>query len=355
MRLGYRSLLFGIVVMTILSVTVIANERIKTFTFEGINSVNIQTASGSITICPGSENKFVVELKNDLEEPDLLNPEVEADNGELSVAEHFRGNNVRGEIYWTVFVPPSAILKTIECHSASGDMQFEKIKVDFVKTESASGNVVVDSINAKEFEFSTASGSINVKDCGVDFIEVNSASGDISVDSVHARELEFSAASGSIIVKDGDADFVKSNSASGDISFSSVQAKELELSAASGSIMVEDCVIDELGKMTSASGDVELYLPRLPSMRLDASSASGDVTLKVFQFGENFAMTLMKREDKGRIQCPFEYTESETIRLHTNDDYLTDRYTVKRGKGGPEIRLVTASGTIKIETNSKGK
>jgi DUF4097 and DUF4098 domain-containing protein YvlB len=317
MRLGYRSLLFGIVVMTILSVTVIANERIKTFTFEGINSVNIQTASGSITICPGSENKFVVELKNDLEEPELLNPEVETDNGELSIAEHFRGNSVRGEIFWTVYVPPSAIIKKIACQSASGDMQFERIKGELIKTASASGNVVVDSIHAKEFEFSTASGSITVDDCTVDFVEASSASGDISINSAFA--------------------------------------KELKLSVASGSITVEDCDIAELGEIATASGEVELFLPALPSERLEASSASGDVTLKVPQFGENFAMTLMKREDKGRIKCPFEYTERETIRLHTNDDYLTDRYTVKRGKGGPDIRLVTASGTIKIETNSKGK
>jgi DUF4097 and DUF4098 domain-containing protein YvlB len=317
MRSVYCCLLLSIVVMTVFSVTVIASERIKTFTFEGINSVNIQTVSGNIRICSGNESELVVELKNDLEKPEMLSPEVKEDNGELSIEEHFRGNNVRGEIFWTVYVPPLAILKTIKCHSASGDMQFERIKVDFIKTESASGNVAVDSFHAREFEFSTASGSISVKDCGVDFIDANSASGDIS--------------------------------------FNSVIAKELKLSVASGSITVEDCDIEELGELSSASGDVELFLPDLPSERLEASSASGDVVLKVPQFGENFSMTIEKRAGKGRVKCPFEFTEKETIRYHENDDYPRDRYLVKRGKGKPEIALKTASGTIRIQTANKGK
>lgn len=298
MRAIYSGLVLSLVLILAFFDSDVANERIKTFTFEGVNSINIQTVSGNIRICAGGESKFMVELKNDLEKPEWLSPTVEADHGELSIEEHFTGNNVRGETYWTVYLPKSDSLFFIKC---------------------------------------------------------NSASGNVSIDSVHAKEIEVSTASGSIAVRDCDADFVTTNSASGDISVGSVLAKELELSAASGSITVENSQIEESGKITSASGDVELYLPRLPSMRLEASSASANITLEVPQFGENFSMTLMKRAGSGRIKCPFEYTEKTTIRYHENDDYRTDCYLVKRGEGGPDIKLATASGTIKIETDATSK
>jgi len=308
-------LMIGLAMMIVLFGSSLADERMKTFTFESVHSINAQTISGNIRICPGNGSKFIVELKNDLEEPVLLSPEVESDHGELSIAERFTGNTVRGETFWTVYVPPADSLQRLECHSASGNMSMQKLRVNFIKIVSASGNVLMDSVHTKEFALSTASGSIDLKG--------------------------------------GEADFIQAQSASGEITITSVSAKEVELSTASGSIMVEDGKIDEQGKMTSASGDIVLHLPHLPSDRLEAASASSDVILKVPEFGVNFSMTLMKRADKGRIRCPFEYTEKATIRYHEMDDYLTDRFIVKRGKGGPEIKLVTASGTIKIETDIK--
>ena len=355
MRSKFSSLLIGLVVMTVVSGNVIADERMKTFTFEDIHSINIETISGSIRICPGDERRLIVELINDLEEPELLDPVVEADDGELTIEENFVGRNVSGETHWTLYLPKSASFHSIECNSASGEISLEKFEADFIETESASGKTSVNSVHANELELSTASGSITIEDCKAEFIKTHSASGKIFANSVDAKELDLSTASGRIIVKDGKANFIKTSSASGKISVNSLRAEELELSNASGSVIVEDSEIDKWGKMSSASGDVKLYLPDLPSMRLEASSASGDVILKVPQFGENFSMTLMKRADKGRIKCPFEYTKKETIRLHKNDRYLTDRYLVKRGKGGPKIKLSTASGTIQIKTNTKGR
>ncbi|KPK99468.1 MAG: hypothetical protein AMJ91_07680 [candidate division Zixibacteria bacterium SM23_73_3] len=354
MRSRYLCLLLGLVVMTIVSITTVAYDRTETFRFENIHSINIETISGNIKICPGDESKLIVELINNLDEPELLDPELEADDGELFIEEDFIGRNVRGETHWKIYLPKSASLRSIKCNSASGDMIFEEFKADYITTESASGKMSVNSVGAKELELSSASGAIVLEDCRADFIEAESASGKISVNSLSTKELNLSTASGKIAAEDCEADFIKASSASGRISVSSLRATELKLSNASGRIVVEDGEIDEMGKASSASGDVELFLPQLPT-RLEASSASGDVDLKVVEFGENFTMTLMKRADKGRIKCPFEYTEKETIRLHKNDRYLTDRYLVERGKGGPDIKLSTASGTIKIETDTKGK
>jgi DUF4097 and DUF4098 domain-containing protein YvlB len=327
----------------------------KTFTYEDIHSISIETISGNIRICPGTEGHLTVELINDLEEPELLDPELEAEDGELSIEENFTGRHVRGETHWTVYLPKSANLRLVECNSASGEISLEEFKADRVETESASGQTWVHSVQAKGVRLSTASGRITLEDCEARVIEVESASGRITTDSVRAEELELSTASGKIVVRECEGDLVKANSASGKISVRSANAEELELSNASGKIIVEGGAIDESGEMSSASGDVELYLSGLPLGRLKASSASGDVFLKVPQFGKSFSMTLMKRADKGRVKCPFEYTETETIRYHKHDDYLTDVHLVEHGEGGPEITLRTWSGAVEIETDTKGR
>jgi hypothetical protein len=43
------------------------------------------------------------------------------------------------------------------------------------------------------------------------------------------------------------------------------------------------------------------------------------------------------------------------LRLNRGDHYLTDRYLVERGKEGPEVELSTASGTIRVDTDTKGR
>ncbi|HEX7402119.1 MAG TPA: DUF4097 family beta strand repeat-containing protein, partial [candidate division Zixibacteria bacterium] len=266
-------------------------------------------------ICPGNDNKLVVELKNDLDHPDRLDPIVEADQGELSIEEHFTGNHVSGGTYWTVYLPKSAELKRVKCKSASGDMSFEGFKTESIRAKSASGEVLVNSMYVQEIEISTASGSITVKASDADFVMLNSASGDISLDAV--------------------------------------RSKEQELSTASGSISVENGKIEEQSTIQSASGDVELDLPQLPPAGLVVSSASSDVTLKVPDFGENFSMIISKGGHGGRIKCPFAYTDKTIFRNDDDDDDRMDRYYVKHGEGGPDIKLKTYSGTIRIETDTK--
>lgn len=343
------------VFMAALCAIVAAAGKMETFTFEDIHSVDIKTVSGDITILPGDEDKLVVELINDLDDPEQLDPELEVEDAKLFVEEHFTGRNVRGETLWTLYLPKNSSLRSVECKSASGEVSLEEFKADFIETETASGRTTLNSIKAKDIDLSTASGAISIEDCEADAIEAESASGRISVSSCRAEELDISTASGKISLVNCEADFVRTSSASGKISVKSVDAKELNLSNASGKIVVKDADVDCCAEIASASGDVELYLPRLPSERLEASSASADVLLEVPQFGENFSMTLMKRADRGKVKCPFTYTEKETIRLNRHDRYLTDRYLVKRGKGGPDIELTTASGTIEIKTDTKGE
>jgi DUF4097 and DUF4098 domain-containing protein YvlB len=317
MKSGFRFLGISLFLVIFISGIGATSERIQNFTFEDIHSLDISTISGDITICPGDEAKFRVELKNDLDHPDRLDPIVEADGGELSIEEHFTGRRVSGGTYWTVYLPKSTELKRVKCKSASGNMTFERFKAESIRAKSASGEVLLDGMHAEEIEISTASGSIEVKASDVDFVNLSSASGDISLDGVHSDEQE--------------------------------------LSTASGSISVEKGKIEELGTVSSASGDVELDLPQLPSASLEAATASADVTLKVPDFGDNFSMVISKGGHGGRIKCPFAYTDKTTYGDYDDEDDDIDRYYVEHGEGGPDIKLKTYSGTIRIITDTKGK
>jgi DUF4097 and DUF4098 domain-containing protein YvlB len=317
MRTNFRGVLISLVMLITLSGIGVAAERIQNFTYEDIHSLDVRTVSGDIRIIPGDEAKLKVELKSDLDHPDRFEPIVEAEQGELSIEEHFTGRHVSGEVSWTVYLPKSAELKRVKCKSASGNMSFEGFKAESIRANSASGEVLLDEIYAQEIEISTASGSITAKASDADFITIKSASGDISLDGV--------------------------------------SSKEQELSTASGSISVENGKIDEQSTVKSASGDVELDLPQLPSASLEAATASSDVTLKVPDFGDNFSMIISKAGHGGRIKCPFAYTDRSTFRDDNDDDSDMDHYYVKHGEDGPDIRLKTYSGTIRIVTDSKGK
>ncbi len=332
-----------------------AYDRIETFEFEGIHSIDVRTVCGGLEIVPGEKSQLVVVVENQLDDPKQFKRRVESKRGRLLIDEDFLGRTVHGGTQWTIYVPQSAQLRSVEFSTASGGFTLEDVNVEDVETDIASGGVSIRSVKAKEFDLSTASGAIEIEDCQVDMVDAQSASGSVSAENVTAEKLELSTASGEVNINLCQADRIKASSASGRVEVNSVNGKEMDLSAASGRVVAEDCHINESAEMSCASGDVRVHFPRLPSYYLNASSASGDVLLEVSDFGENFTMTLTKRADKGRVKCPFKYTDQETVRLHRGDRYLTDRFFVERGTGGPEIELSTASGTIRVDTDAKGR
>ena len=111
---------------------------------------------------------------------------------------------------------------------------------------------------------------------------------------------------------------------------------------ASGDVTVRDTELTGECEFSSASGDVALRLKTLPEEGLYDSSASGDVTLDVDDFGQDFTLVMVARNDRGNIRCPFEFTSE--IKLRRN----YEQKTVERGSGGPQIELETSSGSIVV-------
>ena len=106
-----------------------------------------------------------------------------------------------------------------------------------------------------------------------------------------------------------------------------------------------DCQLMGESGFSSASGDVDVALARMPDGDLKVSSASGDAELGISKWGDNFRLVLVKRQDRGRMTCPFPYTSEEE---YEEDDHVYVEKTVVRGTGGPEIRVRSSSGSVTV-------
>lgn len=250
-----------------------AVELEKTYTFSGIKDVSIETITGDILLEVHDRSDVSVRLVNELHNPEILTPEVSADNGSLIIREVIRVNNPPGKTSWILRIPKSLTLDTLNALSALGDIEFRGFGAGRVKAHAATGEIIAEGLTASTLRLSTSSGAIRL------------------------------------------------------------------LSSA----------IDEKLMLASSDGLVDIALDQLPK-DLDAASSYGRVHLSVPGFGDAFHVDILKNADQGKIIMPFDCTNTETRKVHENDTYNTDICTVKRGTGGPKVRLLTGAGTIEIDT-----
>jgi DUF4097 and DUF4098 domain-containing protein YvlB len=218
---------------------------------------------------------------------------------------------------------------SVRISTASGALKCEDVavKIDF---KTASGDIDLSRVELMEgSNFNTASGEYTIKDMTIpEDVDFSTASGDMElVDLKIGDDCGFGTASGDIHVK------------------RCTCADDVDFSSASGDVVVESTELKGGGEFSSASGDVAVYLDELPENDIYASSASGNVTLDVKRYGDDFTLVLIKRRDKGRISCPFDYTEEDEFKDHQ----WYERKIVKKGKGGPTIKLRTASGKVVVK------
>lgn len=303
---------------------VVSTADAEEWTFSGVDRIEIDTVSGDVDVRPATGKSVVVRLVSRVDPSDAFEPRVDQKGSVVRIEEKWHGVRSHGHVQWTILAPPKNRDLVLEMHTASGDLEVEGIAAE-IELRTASGEVRLTDVQlAARSDLSTASGDYDLRRVTLgDRCELSTASGDIELQRVDfADDCELSTASGDI---------------------DAVDCKgPMELSTASGRVSIEKCDVVGHGRFTSASGDVELQLARLPEDEIYASSASGDVQLDVENFGNDFKLTMIKREDRGRIVCPFEFTSQRTF-----EDYdVYEEKIVERGKGAPEITLRTASGSV---------
>jgi len=318
------------VAVCLIAVTVIAaaGEQSDEWDLSGITKIKLDGVSGDIIIRPAEGRTGRLELRAHVRPEDSFSPVVNQSNGTLKIKEKFRGNS-NGDLEWTIYLPERGDPMRISIHTASGALECSGVKAD-ISFETASGDIELEEVNLAEgSSFNTASGDFILNDMTItEDCSFNTASGDF--------ELE------NLVIEEG----CTFSTASGDIKCSGCKCEDdVDFSSASGNVVVKDSRLRGMGDFSSASGDVSMHFAELPEGDLSASSASGDVYLAVDDFGDDFTLILIKRQGKGRISCPFEYTSEETF-----EDYHTyEKKIVKRGSGRPEIELRTASGKVVVK------
>jgi DUF4097 and DUF4098 domain-containing protein YvlB len=299
----------------------------ESWEFSGISRIDIEGVSGNVVIRPADGNKVEVVLDANVRPRGKFQPEVEKSGKTLYIEEDWGHGSSSGNVTWTIYIPQKDEPCRVKINTASGDLDCSGIaaRIDF---STASGEVELTDVELEQgSEFSTASGDYHFEDMTIsEGVEFSTASGDVRLtDLTIEDDCSFSTASGD----------VKCINCKG----------YMDLSTASGDVIIKNPIMSQEGDFSSASGDVEIYLSKLPKRDLFASSASGNVYLNVEDFGDDFTLILIKREDRGRISCPFDYTRETTF-----EDYHTyEKKIVKRGSGRPTIELRTASGKVVVK------
>jgi len=295
------------------------------WSFDGVDRIDIDGVSGDVIVRAGDGSAVRVVLDENVTPQGNFRGEVAMSGGTVSIRERWEGRNSRGRVTWTLTVPADANLR-ISAETASGDLEASQVRARF-DFSTASGDVrLSDMTLAADSSFSTASGDLELTGVTVgDYVEMSTASGNVELTRVTATDgFKASTASGNVVIEDSEG--------------------VLEASSASGDVRVRDSRMTGRGEFSSASGDVSMTLEGAVTQDLEVSSASGDVSLEA-DFGSDFTLVMTRRRDRGSFDSPFEATSEEEFERNGRT-YV--RRTVVHGSGGPEIRLSTASGTVRV-------
>jgi DUF4097 and DUF4098 domain-containing protein YvlB len=322
-------LLFVLLSLLVVCVSSDLYGGVEKWEFSGVTRIRIKGISGDVVLRPAQGRTGLVELRENVRPSNSFRPEVEQDGATLYIREEWHGNTSRGDVEWTLFLPEQSEMINVRINNASGNLDCRNVFVQ-IDYETASGDVVLSEMRLGDgSDFNTASGDYIIEDMTItEDVGFHTASGDF--------ELE------NLIIEEG----CRFSSASGNVNCQYCTCKDdVEMSSASGDVIIRNTELQGWSTFGSASGDVSIHLDRLPEYDLSAGSASGRVDFQVDDFGDDFTLILIKREDKGRISCPFRYTDEETF----EDYHVYEKKIVRRGSGRPEIELRTASGRVVVK------
>lgn len=207
--------------------------------------------------------------------------------------------------------------------------EYELAKLDI---GTASADVTVNEISAREAEIGTSSGTIKAALSDVGEVELSSSSGKIEAELKNAREVGIETSSGTIKAELTDVDDAEVESSSGSITLTSHgKTENLDVDTTSGKT---ELTLDDVTKLNaeSSSGDVRITLGTVPA-KSEIDTSSGSVSIF---FSENPDFTAEIDTSSGDFDC-----EIPTTR---NGD------TCVSGSGQNELKISTSSGDILFES-----
>ncbi len=229
---------------------------------KGIENISIQTISDNINIIPVDSDEVRAHYHgsysttNSDYKPELV---VERSGSQLKILIKVEPNithfSFRNDLKLDVYIPG-------------------KFDED-LKINSTSGDVNVDTLNVDEFEYINISGNLNAKRIEAEDASMNTTSGEVNI-SGEFDKVKFTTISGNLISDDFKAKESTLNTTSGEIKLSG-QPGDVTSKAISGNLNLNYSDFDNTIEANSASGEVEIWLPKDAGFELDYKTASGDV------------------------------------------------------------------------------
>jgi hypothetical protein len=285
--------------------------------FDGVESIDLNTASGDCIVKKGGGNDVKVVVTYTYDEDDYT-PKMDQNGSRLKLEEKFHDNNVRGSSKWELTVPDGL---SIEFNSGSGDLELSDLK--------------------GEIDFNTGSGDAHIENFDGE-LKCNSGSGNFELKNIKG-EAKVNSGSGDHHISDSDV-YAKANTGSGDVKVNDSKGG-YKLNTGSGDVEAARIALTEEGNFNTGSGDVEVILEAALVDNVSANSGSGDA---VVDFNGNeiegeVVMTCKKRG--GNIKAPFKFDKEEEIDRN-GEIYL--KKTAKFGSKDILIEVGTGTGTAEI-------
>lgn len=317
------------------SVQIHAEEQKIEKKFSSKSTISISTISGNCMIYKGETNEIIVSL-NYTYPSKCFDYSIDEKSNAIKISERFSGS-CSGESEWVITVPQTT---KVDVNTVSGDVLVVGINAE-VNVNTVSGDITLQSIIAERVVAKTASGDLELSKVSSE-LSFTTASGDININGA-SGEYRISSASGGFEAKDFNGNLSLST-ASGDVDLIS-STGSFSLKTASGDINAETVILSGESEFSTASGDVKVSLKKSPDNDLKLATASGDVILDYNGNALNGNFEFTAKVDKGKIVSPVGFDKEEVI-TKNGDEYDVKSFTI--GNSSPEIKLKTASGSVKL-------
>ncbi|MCE7993256.1 MAG: DUF4097 domain-containing protein [Roseivirga sp.] len=309
-----------LILLALCLVTTVYGQKTINKTFDGVESIRINIASGNGIIKKGTSKQVKVTLEYTYDDNDY-EPSFDQNGTTLRIKEEFdrgrRNWNVRGKSEWTLEIPDGL---RVDMNTGSGNIEITGLNIE-LDASSGSGNVEVDNITG-DTRLSTGSGNIEARNMN--------------------GELRANTGSGTIRVSDakGDADL---NTGSGNIRASRLEGG-LELSTGSGNVDAVGVIITDHSRFSTGSGNVDVELGGELNSDLQLTTGSGNATLD-FNGVKIEGQFTMEASSKGSISAPFDFDREYDEDNGYSRRGRNKRYVKEAKIGNKDIRIDISSGS----------
>ncbi len=306
--------------MALCVVTTVYGQKTINKTFDGVESIRINMASGNGIIKKSNSNQVKITLEYTYDDDDF-EPSFDQNGTTLRIKEEFSGGgrnwNIRGKSEWTLEIPDGL---RVDMNTGSGDLEITGLNIE-LDANSGSGNVEAENITG-DTRLSTGSGNIYARNVDGE-LRANTGSGTIRVSDVK-----------------GDTDL---NTGSGNIRANGMEGA-LQLSTGSGNVDAVGVIITDHSRFSAGSGNVDVELGGELSSDLQLTTGSGNAVLDFNGVKIEGKFTL-EASSKNSISAPFNFDKEYEEDNGNSRRGRNKRYIKEATIGSKDIRIDVSSGS----------